>query len=124
MKSFPLLIVTALTLLVGFTNPAMADDDLLGTWQLELKFEEVTVATIRYTFQAEGVLAISATSQGETESFTASYSVEGANLTIQLPANIGGERVTGTYSIANDQLTYTPAGAEAPLVMERVPATE
>ena len=105
-------------------NPAPAD--FAGNWMGTL---DVGAAQLRLRFvvtEDEGGLSVAVFSldQGNTEIPTASIAASGATITVTMPA--AGASYEGAFSAEDGKITgtFTQAGADFPLVLERVSEEE
>ena len=106
--------------------PAMAEDDILGTWYLnELTLNGTTVSpasvgmTMSYTFKEGGELEVKGEMMGESNSTTGTWSLDGSTITM----TIEGSSQTATF--ADGKITMEDQGQvgtltkDAPEVQER-----
>ncbi|MEM6506122.1 MAG: hypothetical protein AAF711_11815, partial [Planctomycetota bacterium] len=97
----------------GTADPAA----LIGAWENEAE-------GMGFTFTAGGKLQLKmAGPGGESLSVEGSYSVDGENLTITMPAEFGGDSETGKFSVDGDTLfLIAPEGEEdeGDIVLKRV----
>ena len=105
-------------------NPAPAD--FAGNWMGTL---DVGAAQLRLRFvvtEDEGALSVAVFSldQGNTEIPNVSIAASGATITVRMPA--AGASYEGTFSAEDGKITgtFTQAGADFPLVLERVSEEE
>ena len=105
-------------------NPAPAD--FAGNWMGTL---DVGAAQLRLRFvvtEDEGALSVAVFSldQGNTEIPNVSIAASGATITVSMPA--AGASYEGTFSAEDGKITgtFTQAGADFPLVLERVSEEE
>lgn len=106
--------------------PAMAEDDILGTWYLnELKLNDTIVSpasvgmTMSYTFKEDGVLEMTGEMMGEKNTATGTWSLDGSTITMTI------EDSTQTATFADGKITMEDQGQvgtltrEAPEVQEK-----
>ena len=95
----------ALLFCVVLLTGCSSASSLLGTWEYKISSEDSLYASSSYTFSKSGdeyVATIKMGSASETNSFKATYEIEGNNIIFTLE---NGNTITETYSLSGDTLT-------------------
>lgn len=118
-RRLPMLAVVALML--GLSTPALADEQLLGKWEMQIVFNGNPIGKVEYDFLQNGTLTItSRMNQLQPESIGCTYAVANGSLTITLPENLGGQSITSAYAIRGNELVITPQGDRESFTLTRV----